>query len=197
MPDYVSQIKKLVARYEVQARKQIKMLQGRAKAQLPRRRAQLLTAVRRLRKGVKDDDAWVRDAVAEAGLIDIANVFFLQRYGFAAKRTEWDEPFLVGANFAMLNPDGQLFGPDLIAASDEPLRYEILRHMLRVSEETMTEVLEEAVSASLVKRGPNPFTYVPFNEAIGKDIRAALGEDRLARLQQQISGASKRVLEME
>lgn len=86
---------------------------------------------------------------------------------------------------------------DLIAASDEPLRYEILRHMLRVSEETMTEVLEEAVSASLVKRGPNPFTYVPFNEAIGKDIRAALGEDRLARLQQQISGASKRVLEME
>ena len=52
MADYVSQIKKLVARYETEARKQIKKLQGRAKAQLPRRRAQLLTAVRKLRKGV-------------------------------------------------------------------------------------------------------------------------------------------------
>ena len=50
MPDYVSQIKKLVARYEVEARKQIKALQGRAQAQLPQRRRQLLTAVRRLRK---------------------------------------------------------------------------------------------------------------------------------------------------
>ena len=52
MADYVSQIKKLVTRYEREARKQIKALQGRAKAQLPRRRAQLLTAVRRLRKVV-------------------------------------------------------------------------------------------------------------------------------------------------
>ena len=52
MADYVSQIKKLVKRYEAEARKQIKMLQGRAKKQLPRRRQQLLTAVRRLRKAV-------------------------------------------------------------------------------------------------------------------------------------------------
>ena len=52
MPDYLSQIKKLVARYEAEARKQIKVLQGRAQAQLPRRRQQFLTAVRRLRKVV-------------------------------------------------------------------------------------------------------------------------------------------------
>lgn len=72
----------------------------------------------RLRKGAAEDDAWVRRAVEAAGLVDIANVFFLQRYGFAVKRTEWEEPFLVGANFAMLNPDGTLFGPDLIARSE-------------------------------------------------------------------------------
>ncbi len=43
MPDYLKQIKGLVARYEAQARKQVN-------AQLPRRRQQLLAAVRRLRK---------------------------------------------------------------------------------------------------------------------------------------------------
>ena len=43
MPDYLKQIKSLVARYEAQARKQVN-------AQLPRRRQQLLAAVRSLRK---------------------------------------------------------------------------------------------------------------------------------------------------
>jgi F0F1-type ATP synthase membrane subunit b/b' len=43
MQDYVRQIKRLVARYEAQARKEVNR-------QLPRRRAQLLQAVRRLRK---------------------------------------------------------------------------------------------------------------------------------------------------
>ena len=52
MPDYVSQIKKLVSRYEAEARKQIRKLQGEAKKQLPRRRQQLLSAVRSLRKTV-------------------------------------------------------------------------------------------------------------------------------------------------
>jgi hypothetical protein len=45
MPDYLKQIKQLVARYEAQARKQVN-------AQLPRRRQQLLAAVRKLRKMV-------------------------------------------------------------------------------------------------------------------------------------------------
>jgi len=52
MADYLGQIKGLVARYEAEARKQIKKLQGRAKKQFPRRRQQLLAAVRRLRKVV-------------------------------------------------------------------------------------------------------------------------------------------------
>ena len=52
MADYLGQIKTLVSRYEAEARKQIKKLQGRAKKQLPRRRQQLLAAVRKLKKGV-------------------------------------------------------------------------------------------------------------------------------------------------
>ena len=52
MPDYQKQIKALIARYEAQARKQIKALQARAQKQLPRRRQQLLSAVRQLRKAV-------------------------------------------------------------------------------------------------------------------------------------------------
>ena len=52
MPDYQLQIRSLVKRYEAQARKQIKALQARAQKQLPRRRQQLLTAVRSLRKAV-------------------------------------------------------------------------------------------------------------------------------------------------
>jgi hypothetical protein len=43
MPDYLMQIKKLVARYEAQARKEVG-------AQLPRRRSQLLAALRSVRK---------------------------------------------------------------------------------------------------------------------------------------------------
>jgi hypothetical protein len=84
---------------------------------------------------------------------------------------------------------------DLVAASPDPLRYEVLRHLLRVSEETMTEVLDEAVHAHLVKRGSDPFTYLPADGATGEAMREALGPDRLARLRNQISGATERVVE--
>jgi hypothetical protein len=49
MADYLSQIKRLVSRYDKQARRQIRMLSGKAQRQLPRRRQQLLKGVRRLR----------------------------------------------------------------------------------------------------------------------------------------------------
>jgi hypothetical protein len=84
---------------------------------------------------------------------------------------------------------------DLVAASEAPLRYEVLRHLLRVSEETMTEVLEEAVHARLVKRGPNPFTYVPFDVETGAAIREALADGRLQRMREQLAGATRRVVE--
>ena len=82
---------------------------------------------------------------------------------------------------------------DLVASSEKPLRYEVIRHLLRVSEETMTEVLEEAVRAGLVKRGEDPFTYVPASDALGQELRDALGEDRLATFRRQIAAASVRV----
>jgi hypothetical protein len=84
---------------------------------------------------------------------------------------------------------------DLVAAAEAPLAYDVMRHLLRVSEETMTEVLEEVVTVRLVKRGPNPFTYVPYDDQIGVDVRDALGPDRLTRLRAQIANASRRVYE--
>jgi hypothetical protein len=84
---------------------------------------------------------------------------------------------------------------DLVAAAPAPLRYEVIRHLLRVSEETMTEVLDEAVNAGLVKRGSDPFTYVPGNATVGAEIADAMGEERRNRLRGQIQRASARVFE--
>jgi MoaA/NifB/PqqE/SkfB family radical SAM enzyme len=71
----------------------------------------------RLRRGVEADDARIVDAVRGAGLLEDANVFHLQRYGFAEGESSWDEPFLVGRDFRFVNPDGRVMGPDLVARS--------------------------------------------------------------------------------
>jgi hypothetical protein len=72
----------------------------------------------RLRRGQEWDDRRVREAVDRAGLLPYANVFFLQRYGFASDEAGWDLPAPVWDRFALVNPDGQLYGPDLIARSE-------------------------------------------------------------------------------
>lgn len=82
---------------------------------------------------------------------------------------------------------------DLIAAAEGPARYEVLRHLLRVSEETMIEVLEEAVNVRLVRRGEDPFTYTPYNDALGAEIREGMPPDRLDRLRAQLRSAAERV----
>jgi len=84
---------------------------------------------------------------------------------------------------------------DLVAAAGAPVRYEVLRHLLRVSEETMTEVLEEATNARLVARGSDPFTYVPHDAATGAAIAEALGPERAERMRGQIEGARRRVFD--
>jgi MoaA/NifB/PqqE/SkfB family radical SAM enzyme len=80
----------------------------------------------RLRRQVEDDDARVRRAVEEAGLLPHANVFFLQRYGFAAGEAAWEPPFLAGHNFRLVNPDGALFTPsdggDVLVVRSEAMR---------------------------------------------------------------------------
>ncbi len=72
----------------------------------------------RLRRGIAQDDQQVRAAIAAAGLAQHANIFFLQRYGFAAGEEDWDMPVPVMSNFTLVNPDGKRFGPDLVARSE-------------------------------------------------------------------------------
>ena len=72
----------------------------------------------RLRRGVEDDDRRVVLAVERAGLLPRANVFFLQRYGFASEEEGWDAPSPVFDTFTLVNPDGAAFGPDLVARSE-------------------------------------------------------------------------------
>jgi MoaA/NifB/PqqE/SkfB family radical SAM enzyme len=72
----------------------------------------------RLRRGVEEDDRHVRDAIERAGLLPVANIFFLQRYGFASDEAGWEPPAPVWHDFTLVNPDGQTFGPDLIARSE-------------------------------------------------------------------------------
>jgi hypothetical protein len=71
----------------------------------------------RLRRGYDEDDRAVTEAVTRAGLQARANVFYLQRYGLASNEQGWEEPFLAGKNFRMVNPDGRVFGTDLKARS--------------------------------------------------------------------------------
>ena len=78
----------------------------------------LLVVNVRLRRGCKDDDRDVRDAVERAGLANHANLFFLQAYGFALGHPGWDLPRPVTDQFTLVNPDGRAYGPDLIARSE-------------------------------------------------------------------------------
>ncbi len=84
---------------------------------------------------------------------------------------------------------------DIVAAAESPVDYAVLRHLLRVSEETMTETLEEAVHAGLVKRGADAHGYVPDSEQVGEEIRDAMGEERRDRIRSQVASASRRVFE--
>jgi hypothetical protein len=72
----------------------------------------------RLRRGYEDDDRRVYEAVEKAGLLPHANVFFLQRYGFASVEDHWELPSPVWDRFSLVNPDGKVYGPDLIARSE-------------------------------------------------------------------------------
>lgn len=72
----------------------------------------------RLRRGAPGDDAWVTARAEAAGLLGVANVFYLQRYGFASEEEGWEAPHLVGYDFRLINPDGRVFGPELVARSE-------------------------------------------------------------------------------
>jgi hypothetical protein len=72
----------------------------------------------RLRRGATDDDGAVRSAVLAADLGDVANIFFLQAYGFGAGQPGWARPRPVWDNFELYNPDGRCWDTDLEARSE-------------------------------------------------------------------------------
>ncbi len=72
----------------------------------------------RLRRGYEEDDKRVRQLVEDAGLLPHANVFYLQRYGFASNEMGWEMPAPIWDKFSLVNPDGSVYGPDLIARSE-------------------------------------------------------------------------------
>lgn len=72
----------------------------------------------RRRPAAEDADAWVRAAVADAGLLPFTNDFWLQRYGKAAGDASLEPPYLAGTDFALINPDGADWGTDLIGRSE-------------------------------------------------------------------------------
>jgi MoaA/NifB/PqqE/SkfB family radical SAM enzyme len=80
--------------------------------------ARLLVLNVRLRRGHPDDDREVYRQVEQAGLLPHANVFYLQRYGFASEESGWELPAPVSDQFSLVNPDGQIYGPDLLARSE-------------------------------------------------------------------------------
>src|SRR5262249_12169125 len=55
----------------------------------------------RLRRGYADDDREVRRRVEQAGLLPHANVFYLQRYGFASAESGWALPAPVSDRFSL------------------------------------------------------------------------------------------------
>ena len=84
---------------------------------------------------------------------------------------------------------------DLIAAAGAPVQYEVLRHLVRVSEETMTEVLQEAVDAQLVRRASDPFTYVPYDDEVASEISRGIDPERVERMRRQLENARREVFE--
>ncbi len=78
----------------------------------------LLINVRR-RKGVENDDMAIVHELTKRGLTPNANIFFIQRYGFASNKEEYDLPFIIEnpMDFHLYSPDGFDFGHDLIVRS--------------------------------------------------------------------------------
>jgi organic radical activating enzyme len=70
------------------------------------------------RRASRDRDVWLRNELAERGLLAITNDFMLQRYGLAADDAALDPPYLAGTDFTLVNPDGSEHGTDLIARSE-------------------------------------------------------------------------------
>jgi hypothetical protein len=68
----------------------------------------------RLKKNNKYDQRVIENGIKQRGLSAWANVFYLQKYGLASNQSDWSEPFVVGNNFSLFNPDGTNYKIDLV-----------------------------------------------------------------------------------
>lgn len=68
----------------------------------------------RLRKGNRYDESVIRWQIMDLGLEPWSNIFYLQKYGLAKDQADWAEPFVIGENFSLYNPDARNFGVDLV-----------------------------------------------------------------------------------
>lgn len=81
---------------------------------------QLILNVRLRRSAETNDDKWIVDELNKRNLLDCSNVFYIQRYGFAAEDEKYELPFVIEnpLDFYLYSPDGKNFGQDLIARSE-------------------------------------------------------------------------------
>ena len=81
---------------------------------------QLILNVRLRRDVETNDDKWITDELKERNLLDCSNVFYIQRYGFAADDEKYELPFVIEnpLDFYLYSPDCKNFGQDLIARSE-------------------------------------------------------------------------------
>ncbi len=84
---------------------------------LSKSNCKLIINVRR-RKGADQDDNWILEKLKASHLLELANDFFLQRYGLASDQIDWELPFVVSDQFKMINPDGEIHHGDLITRSE-------------------------------------------------------------------------------
>jgi MoaA/NifB/PqqE/SkfB family radical SAM enzyme len=71
----------------------------------------------RLRKNTPEDVETIQKRIEDSGLTPHANIFYLQRYGYAENEDSWDEPYIIEDNFILLNPDGKSFKTDMVERS--------------------------------------------------------------------------------
>lgn len=67
-----------------------------------------------------DPDSWIRAKMTRLGLSKLANIFYFQRYGFAADDKNLELPFVIEnpVDFHLICPFGRDWGQDLVARSE-------------------------------------------------------------------------------
>jgi len=78
----------------------------------------IILNVRRRKNPKYNNDKEILERLKKFTLEKYANDFFLQAYGKNKNDRNAEEPYLVGFNFELFNPDGKSFGTNLIARSE-------------------------------------------------------------------------------